>query len=96
MENTTMSINIKYQTDLILEARKITINTELVVRGKVTNQYHYTKVFCMYPKSIPMMIMCAVIYFNCRKKLAGHHSMINCFLRNLFNSTPVLFFTLCY
>ena len=37
-----MSINIKYQTDLILEARKITINTELVVRGKVTNQYHYT------------------------------------------------------
>ena len=65
MENTIMSINIKCQTDLIiLEARKITINTELVVRGKVTNQYHYTKVFCIYPKSIPMMIMCAVIYFG--------------------------------
>ena len=75
------SINIKFQTDLILEARKITINTELVVRGKVTNQYHYTEVFCIqspfsyddHVRRHLLWIMCAVIYFNCRKKLAGHH-----------------------
>ena len=30
--------------------------------------------------------LCAVSYLNCGRKLGGHHSMINCFLRNLFNS----------
>ena len=37
----------------------------------------------------------AVIYLSeCNEKLlklAGHHSMINCFLRNLFNSMPSYF-----
>ena len=37
------------------------------------------------------MIMCAGSYLNCRTKLAGHHSMINCFLRNLCNSIPSYF-----
>ena len=47
----------------------------------------------MYPKSNPtMVIMCAVSYSNCRRKLAGHHSVMNStFLRNLFNSSPSYF-----
>ena len=38
-----------------------------------------------------MMIMCAGSYLNCCTKLAGHHSMINCSLRNLFDSMPSYF-----
>ena len=35
-------------------------------------------------------------YLSCRRNLAGHHSMINFFLRNLFNSIPSNFCTQPY
>lgn len=47
----------------------------------------------MYLKSNPTMIMCSVIYYSCFRKLVVQQSMINCFLKNLFDSIPSFFHT---